>query len=179
MRNEGRIKFLPFDPVLKVHTVWDLGIDDSMCIAFVQRTSQETRVIDYYQAEGFGFDHYAAKLQQLQAEKRHVYGRHFAPHDANKREIQTGKTLIQTAEKMGVKFETVPSVSIQDGIQRARLMLPRLWINEATCEQFLSGVRNYKKQWDDNLLLFKPEPGHDWASHPRMFCVTSLSSRIR
>jgi len=46
-----------------------------MCIAFVQRTGQETRVIDYYQAEGFGFDHYARKLQELAGEKKYVYGR--------------------------------------------------------------------------------------------------------
>ena len=135
-------------------------------IAFIQRTSQETRVIDYYQAEGFGFDHYAAKLQQLAAEKKYVYGKHFAPHDANQREKQTGKTLVQFAETLGVKFEVVPSISIQDGIQRARLMFPHLFVNEATCEQFLSGIRNHRKLWDENLLLFRPEPVHDWASHP-------------
>jgi hypothetical protein len=48
----------------------------------------------------------------------------------------------------------------------ARLMFPHLWINEAACEQFLSGIRNYRKQWDENLLLFRPEPVHDWASRP-------------
>ena len=73
---------------------------------------------------------------------------------------------MQFAEILGVTFHVVPSVSIQDGIQRARLMFPHLWISEETCEQFLSGVRNYRKQWDENLLLFRPEPVHDWASHP-------------
>jgi phage terminase large subunit len=71
-KREGRIKLLPHDPQLLVQTLWDLGIDDAMCIAFVQRTSQETRVIDHYQAEGFGFDHYAGKLQQFAAEKKYL-----------------------------------------------------------------------------------------------------------
>lgn len=163
---EARIKLVPHDPELKVHTVWDLGIDDAMCIAFVQKTSQEVRVIDYYQNEGFGFQHYAAKLQELQAANGYVYGHHFAPHDANQREKQTGKTLVQFAETLGIKLDVVPSIPVQDGIQRVRLLFPRLWISETKCEQFLSGVRNYRKQWDENILLYKPEPVHDWASHP-------------
>ncbi len=165
-RREGRIRFLyPHDPTLKVHTVWDLGISDAMTIGFFQRISGEIRLIDYYEEEGFGIEHYSQKLKEFSVEKNYSYGKHFAPHDSKKREIQTGKTLIQTAEKLSIKFEVVPSVSFIDGILKVRLMWPRLYISESACEKALSAFRNYRKVWDEKKLLFSDEALHDWASH--------------
>ncbi len=164
-RTEGRIKLVPHDPTLKVHTVWDLGIDDSMVIGFWQRIASETRLVGYYQNEGFGLEHYTQKLKELSVERNYQYGKHFAPHDANKRELGTGQTIVQTAEKLGVKFEPVPQVGFDAGIQLVRLMWPRIYINEPLCEQGLSAFRNYRKVWDESLLKFKDDALHDWASH--------------
>lgn len=164
-RKEGRIKLIAHDPTLKVHTVWDLGIDDSMSIGFFQRISTEIRFIDYYQNEGFGLEHYTSKLQELAISKKYRYGTHFAPHDSNKRELGTGQTVAQTAEKLGVKFERVPNIGVHDGILKVRLMWPRLYINEIECEQALSAWRNYRKIWDEKLLKYKDDALHDWASH--------------
>lgn len=164
-RRENRIKLVPHDPTLKVHTIWDLGIDDSMSIGFVQRISTETRFIDYYQNEGFGLDHYAAKIRELGIEKKYRYGQHFAPFDIAKRELSTGQTLQQTAKTLGLNFERVPMVGVMDGINKVRLMWPRLYFNEPNCEQLISALRNYRKVWDEKLLKYKDEPLHDWASH--------------
>lgn len=160
-RREGRIKLVPYDPMLLVHTVWDLGIDDSMSIGFWQRISTEMRLIDYYQNEGFGLAHYGEKLR----EKRYRYGKHFAPFDIAKRELSTGQTLQQTAKTLGLDFERVPSIGFLDGINRVRLMWPRIYIDEPNGEQALSAWRNYRKVWDDKLLKYKDESLHDWASH--------------
>lgn len=164
-RKEGRIKLIPHDPTLKTHTVWDLGIDDSMAIGFFQRVASETRLVGYYQNEGFGLEHYSQKLKELAVEKNYQYGKHFAPHDANKRELGTGMTIIQTAAKLGIKFIAVPQVGLDGGIQKVRLMWTRFYINESECEQALSALRNYHKVWDESLLKFKNEPLHDWSSH--------------
>lgn len=164
-RAEGRIKLIPYDPALKVHTVWDLGISDAMAILFVQRTATETRVIDSYENENFGLNHYWAMLQQKQTDRGYVYGKHFAPHDSNKRELGTGQTLIQTAEKMGLKLEQIPMISIEDGIQKVRLMFPRLYINEPQCEQPLNAWLNYHKEWDEQKLMYSKDAVHDWSSH--------------
>ena len=164
-KRENRITFLPYDPRLKVHTIWDLGIDDSMTIGFVQRTARETKIINYYENNGFGIDHYIAKLQELQRENRYIYGSHFAPHDANKRELSTGQTVVDTAKKLGLKFEVVPRVDITSGIMKVRLMFPRLFFNEEKCGQLLDALRNYRKEWDDELLKFSDKPIHDWSSH--------------
>lgn len=164
-RKENRIRLVPHDSTLLVHTVWDLGIDDSMSVGFYQRISTETRLIDYYQNEGFGLDHYAAKLREWNTDKKYRYGTHFAPFDVNKRELGTGQTLKQTAQALGISFRTVPSIGFADGVNKVRLMFPRLIINEANCEQALSAFRNYRKVWDEKLLKYKDEPLHDWASH--------------
>lgn len=164
-RHEGRIKAVAYDPALKVHTIWDLGISDSMAILFVQRTATETRVIDSYQNENFGINHYWMILQQKQNERGYVYGKHYAPHDANKRELGTGQTLIQTAEKMGLILEQIPMIGIDDGIQKVRLMFPRLYINEPLCEQPLNAWLNYHKEWDEQKLMFSKDAVHDWSSH--------------
>lgn len=165
-RREGRIKFLPFDPKLKVHTVWDLGIDDSMSVGFWQRTATDIRLIDYYQNEGFGLDHYFNVLEDKKREHHYNYGKHFAPHDANNRQMMSGKTIVQLSQEMGYTFEIVPMSRIQDGILAVRLMLARIFINESMCSQALAGWRNYKKKWNEQLLKYDDEPVHDWASHP-------------
>lgn len=164
-RKEGRLGLVPHDPNLLVHTVWDLGIDDSMSVGFYQRTSIDIRMVDYYQNEGFGLDHYAAKIREWGAEKKYRYGKHFAPFDINKREVSTGQTLQQTAKAIGLDFDRVPMVGITDGVLKVRLMWPRLYIHEINCEQALSAFRNYRKVWDDKLLKYRDEALHDWSSH--------------
>lgn len=164
-RHEERLKLIAHDPTLLVHTVWDLGVNDSMSVGFYQRISTEIRMIDYYQNEGFGIDHFAAKLRELGVEKRYRYGKHFAPFDIKKREQSTGQTTKQIASELGLDFEVVPSVGFDDGILKVRLMFPRLYINEPHCEQAISALRNYRKIWDDKLLKYKNDPLHDWASH--------------
>ena len=83
----GRFGNVPYDPNGSVHTVWDLGIADSMAIGFYQIIGQEVHKIDYYENTGEGFPHYAKILQ----EKGYVYGKHFAPQDIKARELSTGK----------------------------------------------------------------------------------------
>src|SRR3546814_11366720 len=85
---QGQIGAVPWEPALPVHTAWDLGIGDSTAIWFCQRAGRETRLIDYYEASGVGLDHYARAL----GERPYVYGEHLLPHDAEVRELGSGKS---------------------------------------------------------------------------------------
>jgi hypothetical protein len=60
--DEGRITRVPHEEMLPVYTWWDLGVDDSMSIWFVQLFNREIRLIDYYENSGEGFAHYARVL---------------------------------------------------------------------------------------------------------------------
>ena len=160
-RKEGRITDVPYDPALPVYTVWDLGIDDSMTIGFFQRTSEKMKLIDYYENSNLGLPHYI----KIVKEKPYVYGKHFAPHDIEQRELTTGKTRKETAKSLGIDFEVVPKISVEDGIDAGRIMFSRLWIDQNKAEQFIDGISQYRKEWDEEKLVFANKPLHDWASH--------------
>lgn len=82
---------IPYDPVLDVHTSWDLGVGDSTSIVFFQMAGNEIRIIDYYENSGEGLPHYIKVLR----EKDYVYGDHLAPHDIQVRDFSTGKSRLE------------------------------------------------------------------------------------
>ncbi len=136
-----------------------------MAILFVQRTATETKVIDCLQGENVGINDYWANMQSWIHEKKYIYGKHFAPHDANAREKSTGQTIIDTAKELGLVFSQTPQIGLEAGIQKLRLMFPRLYVNERNCEQPINALLNYHREWDEKLLKFKDDPVHDWSSH--------------
>lgn len=161
-RQDGRVTTVPYEPMLPVHTAWDLGVGDATAIWFAQFTSGgEVRLIDYYESTGHGLAHYAAVL----AAKPYAYGDHWAPHDIAVRELGTGVTRLDTAANFGIHFRTVERFTLEDGIHAARMLLPKCWIDREKCRDGLEALQHYR--WDTNTRIheFKPIPVHDWASH--------------
>jgi len=159
--NEHRITSVPVNESLAVHTAWDLGMDDSMTIWFYQIVGQEIHIVDYYENSGEGLAHYAQKLQ----EKRYVYGRHHAPHDIAVRELGTGKSRLEVAKGLGIRFDTAPKLEIEDGINAGRAVFNRCWFDSERCYRGINALKNYKKDWDEKNKVFRNNPKHDWASH--------------
>jgi len=157
----GRLASIPYDPVLPVNTYWDLGVSDSTCIWFTQQTGREIRVIDYYEASGEGLPHYAAILNG----KGYVYGKHYAPHDIQVRELGSGRSRIETAATLGIKFQIAPNIPIDDGIHAARMILPRCYFDKAKTARGYECLANYRREYNDKMGEFKSTPVHDWASH--------------
>ena len=184
-RNDGRIKHVPYDETLPVYTWWDLGVGDKTTIVFVQLVGNEVRFIDYYEATGEGFRHYAKVLK----EKPYIYAKHYAPHDINVRMMgENAQTRLEIAANLGIHFETtssgnkivsaVPHISIDDGINAVRMRFSSFWIDEMKCQQLIDALTHYRKEWDDSAGMFKERPYHDWSSHAadavRYFAVTPL-----
>lgn len=162
MLNDKRICNVPYDPKLEVHTAWDLGVADSLSIIFFQEYGLETRLIDYYENSGEGLPHYVKILR----ERDYVYGRHIAPWDIEVRELGTGKSRLETAKELGLKFEVLKQSKIDDGIEMVRSMLSSTWVDETKCERLIEALRSYRKEYDENTKTFKNNPLHDWTSHP-------------
>ena len=59
----------------------------------------------------------------------------------------------------------VPMHSVPDRINAAQLTIPRCRFNSIKCEHGLAGLREYCRDWDDRLKVFKDSPKHNWASH--------------
>ena len=160
-RAAGRIGKVHHEPTLPVHTWWDLGVGDSTAIWFMQFVRQEVRIIDYYENSGEGLPHYAQVLQQ----RGYVYGEHWAPHDIQVRELGSGRSRIESARSLGVKFRIAPNVPLEDGINAARILFVNCWFDEQKCKQGLECLQNYRRDYNTRIGEFKAIPVHDWASH--------------
>ena len=168
---DGRLTSLPYEPRLEVHTAWDLGVSDSTAIVFYQKHGQEIRIIDYYENSGEGMAHYAKIIK----EKEYVYGEHLAPHDIQVRELGSGKSRLEVARELGIRFRVVPNLRIDDGIEAVRTTLPKCWFDEKKCSHLIESLRQYRKDFDEKNKVFRDRPLHDWTSHPadafRYMCV--------
>lgn len=160
-RADGRIGNVPYDELIPVHTWWDLGIGDATAILFLQHYGKEWRLIDSYQNSGEGLSHYAQVIKQ----KDYYYGNHYAPHDIEVKELGTGKSRLEIAQSLGLNFKIAPKLSIEDGINAARMRFNTLWIDEENNPDFLHCISLYHKEWDDKRGEFKNSPHHDFTSH--------------
>ena len=162
---EGRITKLPIDRAVLVHTAWDLGISDSTAIWFVQNVGRERRLVDYYETSGVALSHYAEILRAKREERGWQYGEHFLPHDVQHRELASGTSRVDTLRDLKIDPTVVPQSNVLDGINATRRMLDRTWIDPERCERGLEALRQYRREWDENLKDWKQKPLHDWSSH--------------
>jgi phage terminase large subunit len=167
---EGRITNVPYDPMCRTYTAWDLGISDSMSIWFIQSAGRELRVIDYYEAAGHGLDHYAGVLTA----KGYNYSKHYGPHDIQVRELGSGRSRWEIAKNLGITFDVVKMMPVQDGMNAVRMTLPRMWFDAKKTAIGIDALRQYREKVDEKRGIALG-PLHDWTSHAadamRYFCV--------
>jgi phage terminase large subunit len=159
--SQERIGRVPYEPSVLVSTYWDLGVGDSTAIWFAQHVNNEVRLIDYYEATGVGLPHYAEVVKG----RGYHYGRHVAPHDINVRELGSGRSRLEIAQSLGIRFDIAPKLSLEDGIAAARNLLLKCYFDKDKCADGINCLRHYRWDWNQRLDMAKPSPLHDWASH--------------
>lgn len=167
VRREGRICRVPIETA-PVDTFWDLGVNDDMVIWFRQKIGPEHRFIDYYSNSGEGLEHYARILKEKAAENGYIYGTHHLPHDGKHRRLgfQTKSVAEMLTELRVIPVYVVPRIaSEKSGIEQSRAYLSKCWFDESRCVEGIRCLDNYRKEWDENLGVYKDRPRHDWASH--------------
>lgn len=176
---DKRITGVAYEPVAPVWTTWDLGIRDATAIWFIQVVGREVRVIDFYEASGVDLGHYVREIQN----KPYVYAGHIVPHDAQAKELGTGKTRLEVLESLKLMNITVaPMHRVEDGINAVRVLLPKCWFDAKKCERGVDALKLYHADTDRHnadpggQLVLKPTPVHDWTSHAadslRYFAMT-------
>ena len=159
---QNRVTKVPYDPAYPVHTAWDLGINDSTAIWFAQVfRGGAVHVIDYYENSGVGLDHYAEVLRR----KDYHWGDHLAPHDIEVRELGSGKSRLETAFTLGIRFRVIPKMKIVDGINAARMLLPKCYFDKEKTVEGLEMLRQYRQEFDEKRKVFRDHPRHDYTSH--------------
>ena len=164
--DKGQITEVPHDPALKVSTFWDIGIHDYTSIFFAQVSRGGTvHIIDHVESRGEGLPHYARILQEKSDEDGYLYAHHYGPHDLAVAELGTGKTRIEAAHELGIRFRIVPRLPVEDGIHAVRMLLPKCYFDRAKCRRALESLRHYHRKWDEKTRNFRSKPVHDFSSH--------------
>jgi len=161
---QGRFTNIAVDPVVPVHTAWDLGYRDDTAIWWYQVVRGEIHVIDFYSVSGANIE----ELAQVITDRGYRYGKHYLPHDAKAKTLASGgKSIIeQLAQHLGLgTLSIVPDLSVQDGIQAVRKMIPTTWFDNR-CYEGIEALKQYQREYDEDKKAFRQTPRHDWTSHP-------------
>lgn len=157
---DGRIRNVPRDPLLKVHTVWDLGWNDQMSIICTQRLGAEVRIIDYIEDSQKTLAEYVAVLQ----ERKWNWGHDWLPHDGEAKDYKTGKSAQEILRSLGRSPMIVPKTDVESGIKAARLVFPRCYFDQVKSERLVNCLKRYRRA----IPVSTGEPAsplHDEYSH--------------
>jgi phage terminase large subunit len=162
---EKRIGNCPHDPLLKTHTVWDLGFNDSMSIILAQRHSSEIRVVHYIEGNQRTLADYSAELRELRLDDQPVnWGQTYLPHDGFAKRHQTGKMDAEILRGFKWDVRQTPMMDIEQGIKRARDVFSRVYFNRERTKRLVECLKRYRRQINQTTN----EPGrplHDEYSH--------------
>ncbi|MCF2133879.1 MULTISPECIES: PBSX family phage terminase large subunit [Mycetohabitans] len=157
---QGHICDVPYDPMLKVQVVFDLGWNDAMAISLVQCHLSQLRVIDYIEDSHKTLDYYSAELR-----KRHFnWGKVYLPHDGRSKDFKSGKSAEDVMRALGWDVEITPNMSVEEGIRLTRMTFPRLYFDQAKTQRLVQCLKRYRRGVNQHT----GEPGaplHDAFSH--------------
>lgn len=157
---EKRICNVPYDPMLKVHVVFDLGWNDAMAISLVQKHTSELRVIEYIETSHKTLDYYSVMLK----EKHLNWGTLYLPHDGRHKDYKTGKSAEEIMKALGWTVAITPNMSIEDGLRMTRMTFGRMYFDKTKTERLVQCAKRYRRSINQQTQ----EPGaplHDEWSH--------------
>lgn len=160
IETEGRYRNVPYDPLLKVHTIWDIGNTNNLRITLAQKLGSEIRIIDHIPG---GYANIAEFVGALEA-KKYRYGTDYLPHDAAPPRIETGVSIEKMLKDMGRNTHVLPMTGVEAGIQATKLMLPRCYIDKDRCALWYDSMKRYKRHVHSKTGAVGG-PVHDDASH--------------
>lgn len=158
---DGRVCDVPYDPILPVHTVWDLGWNDAMTISMVQVSPVAIRILDYIEDSNRTYAWYVEQLDK----RPYRWGQDFLPHDGAACNPQTGISSIQTLRNLGRNVaDPLPAMDVEEGIKQARMIFPRCYFDRTKAARLVECLKRYRRSV--NLRTNEPTgPLHDEYSH--------------
>ena len=159
---EGRICDVPVDLKYPVHTAWDLGkaVNNPIWCFQCIPGEQGPRIVDFYRPESDDLEQWIKWLND-----RGYVGNDYVPHDIVVSEWGTTRTRFDTLKLLGRKPKRVAKVSVAEGLNAGRLTIKLAKFDEERCELGIDGLKNYRREWDDDLKTFRENPVKDWAEH--------------
>lgn len=164
LRSSGRLANVPYDPMLKVHVIVDLGFNDYMALILVQRLGSEIRVIRYIEDRMRDIPSYSQELKDLKLN----FGRIYLPHDGKAKTLISannphGSSAEKQFQKLGWKVEIVDNIDIEQGIRKAREVFPRVIVDKTNASELVNRLGRYRRRV--NAEGQASTPMHDDQSH--------------
>ena len=97
-----------------------------------------------------------------------IWGRHYIPHDAEHRDIKTGKSVQEMLGELLPGADIVIVERVQDvliGINQVRDIFPTVWMDAEGCADGLVAMENYRKEYNEKVGAWREHPLHDWSSN--------------
>lgn len=166
--NNNRICNVPYDPMLKVHIVPDLGWEDSLTAALVQVHLTEIRIIEYLEFNHTGLDAWSNELQK----RPYNWGRVWLPPaDGFSASLKSkGKSVADILNALDwdvVPKEEVVELSVDQGIRNARMNFHRLYFDK----NLTAAAKPIQNDHDDHV-------SHTEYSHRLLECLRRYRRHI-
>jgi phage terminase large subunit len=158
LRSTGRLCNVPYDPMLKVHVVTDLGYNDYMSLLLVQRLGSEIRVIRYIEDRLRYIPSYHQELTDLKLN----YGKLYLPHDGKAKHV-TGASAQEQFAALGWDVEIIPDIGLEQGIRKTREVFGRFLIDKTHAGDLVSRLGRYRRRVNSEGQASTPM--HDDESH--------------
>ncbi len=177
---DGRVGQVDYDPALSTTVAVDLGMRDAFACIFIQehQAAGQTRIFDYEEYTGKGLHEVYAAIMEKGYRIDHWVG----PHDLAVRELGTGRSRIEVARSIGMRFAVANNLPIPDGREAVRVILPSCHFDAKRCEYLIDALRQHRASYDDDLEIESKDAVHDWTSHGadalRYFAVTRPRYRL-
>jgi len=158
---DGRVGEHGLDAGLPVNLACDLGFTDSCSWWAWQEAPGGYRIIDFMEDDGQPIQHYIDWVKGRPYKVNQV----FLPHDARAKSLQTGKSIVEQFLANGIRPSLIPQMSLVDGIEAARMILPQCWFHEQATYDGLEHLRAYMREYDERTQAYRNRPKHDQHSH--------------
>lgn len=158
-----------------VDTAWDIGRGHKTAIWFFQRGAT-IRIIKYFEDFGHDVCWYWDKCKEFEKRFGWEFGKHWGPHDLRVTDWSTKRSRLEVAYDIGLEFNIVPNLSIEDQHEAVRQLWPRFVFYESECRNVgteggdgLAAISSYQYEEDENKSTpqqkyFRKLPLDNWAT---------------
>lgn len=163
---EGRIGVVEIDPTQPVHTAWDLGKAVNNPIWCFQVIRGVPRIVDFYKPDSDDLEDWCNWLNA-----KGYHGNDYVPHDILHQNWGEKRSRTEMMKGFGRKPKMVTKTSVAEGINAGRATIKLAEFHNGDDERGervqlgIDGLKNYRREWDDERKTFLENPVKDWAEH--------------
>lgn len=168
-RAQGRVGFVPADPLMTVRLFCDIGGTGARADAFAiwaaQFIGHEVRVLDHYEAVGQPLGAHLTWMRErgYSPSRAQIW----LPHDGASNDKVHDVSYESALRQAGYTVMVVPNQgrgAAKQRVEAGRRLFPAMRFNEATTEGGLAALGWYHER-KDPIRGIGMGPEHDWASH--------------